>query len=69
MTQDVIDLLIEMLKSQNDKIDEQNDKIDNLEKKIDGLIEFKNKLIGIGVLLSVVFAGIWDFFKSLFYRG
>jgi hypothetical protein len=62
MTQDVVDLLIDMMKSQNEKID-------NLEKKIDGLIEFKNKLIGIGVLLSVIFAGIWDFFKGLFGRN
>lgn len=73
MTQDIIDLLVKMLEEQKEQIKDlkktQEEKIDAIEEKIDGLIEFKNKLIGIGVLLSIFFAGIWDFFKGLFGRS
>lgn len=62
MPQDVIDMLVKMF-------EEQGKKIDALEEKIDSLIAFKNRLIACGVLLSALFAYLWDFFKSLFYRG
>ena len=56
------DLLLEMMK-------EQGRKIDKLENKVDELIALKNKIIAIGVFLSVLFGYIWDWFKDLFNRG
>ena len=73
MTQDIIDLLVKMLEEQKEQIKDlkktQEEKIDAIEEKLDSLIAFKNRLIACGVLLSALFAYLWDFFKSLFYRG
>ena len=56
------DLLLEMMK-------EQSRKIEKLESKVDELIALKNKIIAIGVFLSVLFGYIWDWFKDFFSKG
>lgn len=56
------DLLLEMMK-------EQSRKIEKLEEKVDELIALKNRIIAIGVFLSVIFGYIWDWFKDFFNRG
>jgi len=58
MSEEVTNLLLSMIK-------EQNEKIDNLDKKVDELIALKNRLIAWGIALSVVFGAIWDFVKNL----
>lgn len=62
MSQETINLLIEMMKSQGKKIDK-------LESKVDELIAWKNKLIAGGVILSAIFGFLWDWFKNFFGRN
>ena len=62
MTKDVVDLLIKM-------VEEQGKKIDNLDKKVNELVDLKNRIIAIGLVLSAIFALIWDLLKSLFWRN
>lgn len=62
MSQETINLLIQMIK-------EQGSKIDKLENKVDELIAWKNRLIAGGVILSAIFGYLWDFFKNFFGRN
>lgn len=59
MSEETTSLLLEMLK-------EQGKKIDKLESKVDELIALKNKLIAGGLVLSVLFGYLWDWFKNFF---
>ena len=59
MTQEVIDLLIK----QQEYILEKLEKIEN---NVNDLTNFKNKLIGMGVGLSAVFAYLFDVLKAWF---
>ena len=61
MSQETINLLIQMIK-------EQGNKIDKLENKVDELIAWKNRLIAGGVILSAIFGYLWDWFKNFFGR-
>lgn len=61
MSDEITQLLIKML-------EKQDEKIENLDKKVDELIALKNRLIGYGVVLSVIFGFIWDFVKN-FLKG
>ena len=64
---DKIDKLEEKVDDKIDKLEEKvDDKINKLEEKVDELLELKNKLIAIGVVLSVIFGFIWDFVKNFF---
>jgi len=62
MSEEVTQLLLQMLK-------DQGTKIDKLEEKVDELIALKNKLIAGGVVLSAIFGYIWDWFKNFFGRN
>ena len=62
MSQETINLLIQMIK-------EQGNKIDKLENKVDELIAWKNRLIAGGVILSAIFGYLWDWFKNFFGRN
>lgn len=62
MSQETINLLIQMIK-------EQGSKIDKLENKVDELIAWKNRLIAGGVILSAIFGYLWDWFKNFFGRN
>jgi hypothetical protein len=62
MSQETINLLIQMIK-------EQGNKIDKLENKVDELIAWKNRLIAGGVILSAIFGYVWDWFKNFFGRN
>lgn len=62
MTEEVTNLLLQMIK-------QQGEKIDKLEEKVDELLDLKNKLIAGGVILSAIFGFIWDFFKNFFGRN
>jgi len=70
MSEEVTQLLYNMIAEQGDKIDKLEEKVDDkinkLEEKVDELLELKNKLIAIGVVLSVIFGFIWDFVKNFF---
>ena len=61
MTQDASDLIVRMLEMQGKQIE-------NLEKKVDELVALKNKLIAGGIVLSSIFAYIFDWFKNFFGR-
>ena len=61
MTQEVIDLLIK----QHEYILEKLNKIEN---DVSELKAFKNKLIGMGVGLSAVFAYLFDVLKAWFSK-
>ncbi len=62
MTQDASDLIVKMLEMQGQKIE-------NLEKKVDELVALKNKLIAGGIVLSAIFAYVFDWFKALFGKN
>jgi len=61
MTQEVIDLLIK----QQEYILE---KLEKIESNVSDLTNFKNRLIGMGVGLSAVFAYLFDVLKTWFSK-
>lgn len=62
MSPDVTDLIVKMLEAQGEKIEK-------LENKVDELIALKNKLIAGGVVLSSIFAYIFDWVKNFFSKN
>lgn len=54
MTQEVIDIILA--------------KLDKIENDVAELKAFKNKIIGMSFALSVLFAYVFDFFKSFFQK-
>ncbi len=57
VSEEVTNLLIQMIK-------DQGAKIDKLEGKVDELIALKNRVMAVGVVFSVIFAYVFDWFRG-----